>query len=145
MSAGRGLTPSADDAPEDSAVNVAAGDVKGVGVCAEPTQAEGVAEEAPMEPTHRGELKLRRISPSESLIHDLDYPLDDSRSVIARIFDTDDDLIEVVWLRGISLPSQYLCVDDVLDDFRRHREAGLRSRRPEEIPHLPPFSGRTLG
>lgn len=95
-----------------------------------------------MEPTHRGELQLRRVSSHESLMHDMSYPLDDSRSVVARLIETDDDLVEVVWMRGINLPSQYLCANDALDDFIRHREAGLRSRRPEEIPHLPPFTGR---
>ena len=95
-----------------------------------------------MEANNFGELELRRISPRELVVHDLSFPLDDSRSVVARIRATDDDVVEVEWQRGTSLPSVYLSPEDVLDDLIRHRDAGARSRRPEEIPHLPPFSRR---
>lgn len=93
-----------------------------------------------MEPVSSGAWELRRVSPHELVVYDLSYPLDDSRCVVACLTETEDDLVEVVWLRGTNLPSVYLSATDVLEDLVRHREAGLRSRRPEEIPHRPPFS-----
>jgi hypothetical protein len=102
----------------------------------------GSLEEALMEPKNCGALEVRRVSSRELIVHDLSYPLDDSRSVVARVRETDDDIVEVEWVRDTNLPFVYLCAEDVLDDLIRHREAGARSRRPEEIPHLPPISRR---
>lgn len=99
-------------------------------------------EEAPMEPMNSGPLELRRVAPQELIVRDLSYPLDDSRCILAHLTETEDDLVEVVWLQGISLPSVYLSAGEVLDDIRRHRNADQRSRRPDEIPHLPPFNTR---
>jgi hypothetical protein len=99
-------------------------------------------EEAQMEPADRGALELRRVAPHEVILYDLTYALDDSRSVVARITETEDDLVEVAWERHTNLPSVYLSATDVVEDLVRHHNAGQRSRRPEEIPHLPPFSDR---
>ncbi|MFE7846577.1 hypothetical protein ACFUTX_15435 [Microbacterium sp. NPDC057407] len=87
-------------------------------------------------------LELRKIAPLEWIIQDLTYPIDDSRNVVAHITETEDDLVEVVWLQNLALPTLYLFATDVLEDVVRHRTAGGRSRRPSEIPHLPPLSAR---
>jgi hypothetical protein len=100
-------------------------------------------EEALMESGNSGALELRRVAPHELVLYDLSYPLDDSRCVVAHLSETEEDLIEVVWVRGTNLPSVYLAASEVIEDLVRHREAGERSRRPEEIPHLPPFSERS--
>lgn len=104
------------------------------------TQAGDVVQEELMESMNT--LELRRVSPREWIVQDLDYPIDDSRSVVACITETDDDLVDVVWLTQTALPTLYLCAADVLEDLVRHRSAGTRSRRPAEIPHLPPLSVR---
>lgn len=93
-----------------------------------------------MKPMSSGPLELRRVAPHELIVRDLSYPLDDSRCILAHLTETEDDLVEVVWLQGISLPSVYLSAGEVLDDLLRHRDAGQRSRRPDEIPHFPPFT-----
>lgn len=88
-------------------------------------------------------LELRRVSSREWIVQDLGYPIDDSRSVVACITETEEDLVEVVWLTPTALPTLYLCAADVLEDIVRHRTAGTGSRRPAEIPHLPPLSVRS--
>lgn len=95
-----------------------------------------------MEPHDPTSLELRRVSPHEWIVQDLSYPIDDSRSVVACVTETDDDFVEVVWVSPMALPTLYLCAADVLEDVVRHRSAGRRSVRPEEIPHLPPLTYR---
>lgn len=96
-----------------------------------------------MEPLPSGAVKLRRTASHELIVYDTAYPVDDSRSIVARLTETEEDLVEVVWLQEMSLPSVYREAAEVLEDLARHRESGRRSRRPDEIPHLPPFHERT--
>ncbi len=95
-----------------------------------------------MEPANSGSLELRRVADHELVVYDLTYPLDDSRCVVAHLSESEDDLVEVLWVRGTNLPTVYLSAAEVLEDLVRHRDAGQRSRRPAEIPHFPPFSER---
>ncbi|MCW3493617.1 hypothetical protein [Microbacterium sp. SSM24] len=95
-----------------------------------------------MESTNAAALELRRVASHEWVVYDLQYPMDDSRCLVACLSETEDDLVEVVWLQGTTLPVLYRSPTEVLEDLVRHRNAGLRLRRPDEIPHRPPFSER---
>lgn len=99
-------------------------------------------EEAWMEHSDSTALELRRVAPHEWIVYDTSYPLDDSRSIVACVTETEEDVVEVVWLQRTPLPTLYLCATDVLEDVMRHRAVGRRSTRPEEIPHLPPLTQR---
>lgn len=96
-----------------------------------------------MEPQKSGAVELRRIASDALVLYDTSYPADDPRGIVARLTETEDDLVEVVWLQASSLPSLYLEASEVLADVARYRGGGRRSRHPDEIPHLPPFSSRT--
>lgn len=95
-----------------------------------------------MEPVTTTALELRRVAPHEWVVQDLSFPIDDSRSLVAAITETEDDFVEVLWLVPTALPTLYLSATEVLEDLVRYRNAGRRSRRPAEIPHLPPLSVR---
>ncbi|MDY0908855.1 hypothetical protein [Microbacterium sp. CFBP9034] len=87
-------------------------------------------------------LELRRVADHEWIVYDGAYPLDDSRSVVACLTDTEDDLVDVVWLQPTPLPTVYLCAADVLEDVARHRGRARNHGRPDEIPHFPPLTTR---
>lgn len=80
---------------------------------------------------------LRRVSRSEWVISDLRYPRDDSRHAVARLHESDDTEVEVVWLRDLPLATRYGSALAVLDDVERVLSVS-RATRPVPIRHLPP-------
>lgn len=89
-------------------------------------------------------LELRKVGEREWVIYDRAFPLDDSRSVIACVTETTEDLAEVVWLQPSALPTLYLSPAEVLEDLMRSRSAHSRRAAPHTIPALPPPTRRRL-
>ena len=84
---------------------------------------------------------LTPVSAEAWAIHDLQYPDDDHRRIVCRIYaDTPTD-VEVLWLRDLPLAPRYPSVDDVLESVRRFQDAS-RATRPIPIAHRPPPSRR---
>src|SRR5918994_7080054 len=81
--------------------------------------------------------ELRRVGDRDWVIYDRRVPRDDGRCVVAHIFETEDDVVEVVWLDGRALPTLYISAPAVLDDliYSVQRHGGTR---PIEIPAFRP-------
>lgn len=82
--------------------------------------------------------ELRRVSATEWVIHDRRFAADDARSVVACVWQDEDDGVGVVWLDGRAMPSHYASVDAVMDDVATSALRRAGGTRPIEIPHLPP-------
>jgi hypothetical protein len=80
----------------------------------------------------------RRVSGREWVIYDLRVPPNDARCVVACVWRTDDDDVEVVWLDGRSLPTRYASVEAVMDDVTASAQRTAGGTRPIQIPSLPP-------
>lgn len=80
-----------------------------------------------------------RVTETDWIIQDTRFPIDDSRHVVAYVEAT-EHLFRVTWVLPLPLPTEYLRVEDVLDDLARRQEAAATggSTRPVPIPHLPP-------
>ncbi|MFK4762297.1 hypothetical protein ACI3KS_15305 [Microbacterium sp. ZW T5_45] len=81
---------------------------------------------------------LRRITPSEWVINDLHFAQDDTRHVVACVYEFAPTEVEVVWLRDLPLASTYGTPFEVLEHVER-LQGGSRATRPIAIPHLPPL------
>jgi hypothetical protein len=81
---------------------------------------------------------MRRVSDREWVIYDLRVAPNDARCVVACVWLTDDDDVEVVWLDGRALPTRYASVDAVMDDVTASAQRTAGGTRPIEIPSLPP-------
>jgi hypothetical protein len=81
---------------------------------------------------------LRRITPSEWVINDLRFAQDDTRHVVACVYELAPTEVEVVWLRDLPLPGTYTTAFEVLEDIERMQNPN-RSAKPVRIPHLPPL------
>lgn len=87
-----------------------------------------------------GSPDLHRIDAEHWIVEDLALRHTDPRRVIAYVHETENDEVEVVWLRGdIPLPTRYREAADVIGELGRwwNRKTGMT--RPIEIPHLPPL------
>ena len=81
---------------------------------------------------------VRRVSDREWVIYDLRFDRNDARCVVACIWHSEDDTVEVVWLDGRALPTRYASVDAVMDDLMMAAQRVAGGTRPIEIPHFPP-------
>lgn len=81
---------------------------------------------------------LRRVSDREWVIYDRRFALDDARCVVACVWHTDDDDVEVVWLDGRAMATKYASVDSVMADLTTAAQRVAGGTRPIEIPHFPP-------
>lgn len=80
-----------------------------------------------------------RVTETDWIVQDSRFPIDDSRHVVGYIEAT-EHFFRVTWVLPLPLPSEYLRVEDVIDDLARRQEARASggSTRPVPIPHLPP-------
>ena len=81
---------------------------------------------------------LRRITPTEWVINDLRFPADDTRHVVACVYEMAPTEVEVVWLRDLPLAIRYGSPFEVLEQVE-HLQGTSRATRPISIPHLPPL------
>ncbi|MBO9626256.1 MAG: hypothetical protein J7484_07760 [Microbacterium sp.] len=81
---------------------------------------------------------LRRITPSEWVINDMRFPADDTRHVVACVYEMAPTEVEVVWLRDLPLAVRYGSPFEVLEQVE-HMKGVSRATRPVPIPHLPPL------
>lgn len=81
---------------------------------------------------------LRRITSSEWVINDLRFGPDDTRHVVACVYELDPTEVEVVWLRDLPLAIRYTTPFEVLEEVERLQGVS-RATRPVAIPHLPPL------
>lgn len=81
---------------------------------------------------------LRRITPSEWVINDTQFAQDDTRHVVACVYELAATEVEVVWLRDLPLSSNYGSAFEVLEHVERVHGSS-RATRPIPIPHRPPL------
>ncbi|HZU94655.1 hypothetical protein QFZ53_002876 [Microbacterium natoriense] len=81
---------------------------------------------------------LRRITTSEWVINDLRFAQDDTRHVVACVYELAPTEVDVVWLRDLPLRGTYATAFEVLEDLER-MHAPSRATKPVQIPHLPPL------
>lgn len=81
---------------------------------------------------------LRRITPSEWVINDLRFAQDDTRHLVACVYELAPTEVEVVWLRDLPLAVRYGSPFEVLEQVE-HLQGASRATRPIPIPHLPPL------
>lgn len=80
---------------------------------------------------------MNRLTTSEWVINDLRYPPNDTRHVVACVYEVADTEVEVTWLRQLPLASRYGSVFEVLEDVER-LHSPVRSTRPIPIASRPP-------
>ena len=91
----------------------------------------------------RPRYELRRSGHAQWQVRDSSFPADDSRHLIAHIYEVDEFEYDVVWTGPTELRAEYGSPDDVLADIRRstmlqsHRGAD----RPVPIAHHEPVYG----
>lgn len=85
---------------------------------------------------------LRRVDEHTWLLHDLSFPPDDSRFVIACIHEPTEVEVEVIWMRATPLPTRYATPADVLEDFLRWTNMSDVTSRPIPIASMPPRAHR---
>lgn len=85
---------------------------------------------------------LRRVDEHTWLLHDLSFPPDDSRFVIACIHEPTEVEVEVIWMRSTPLPTRYSTPADVLEDFVRWTNMSDVSSRPIPIASIAPRARR---
>ena len=69
-------------------------------------------------------LRLVRIGDEDWLIHDLSYPENDARHLVACVRERALDHVDVIWLQGREQPTRFARVGEVMDAAYR----GLRAR-----------------
>lgn len=84
---------------------------------------------------------LHRLTPSEWVINDLRFEADDTRHVVACVYELAPTEVEVVWLRELPLSSTYGTPFEVLEQIERIQGTS-RATRPVPIPHRPPPRAR---
>ncbi len=80
---------------------------------------------------------MNRLTSSEWLINDLRYPANDTRHVVACVYELEETEVEVTWLRELPLASRYGSVFDVLADVER-LHSPVRATGPIALPARPP-------
>jgi len=86
---------------------------------------------------------LVRLSAEDWLIHDTRYDDDDFRRTVGAAHRGADDIVEVVWVQRIPLPTLYATTDDTIAELNRWwRIHDSAPSKPTPIPHLPPLRGR---
>jgi len=81
---------------------------------------------------------MRRITSSEWVINDLRFAPDDTRHVVACVYELTPTEVDVVWLRDLPLRGTYTTAFEVLEDLER-MQAPSRATKPVQIRHLPPL------
>lgn len=81
---------------------------------------------------------MERIGRAEWVIRDGRVSSDDPQGLVARILETDDDLVQVIWFDGSARPALYLSASAVLEDVRVTATRCAPGTRPIEIPHFAP-------
>jgi hypothetical protein len=81
---------------------------------------------------------MNRLTSSEWVINDLRYPSNDTRHVVACVYEVADTEVEVTWLRALPLASRYGSAFEVLEDVER-MHLSVRSTRPIPIASRPPL------
>ena len=81
---------------------------------------------------------MNRLTSSEWVVNDRRYPPNDTRHVVACVYEVAETEVEVNWLRELPLASRYASVFEVLEDIERlHRS--LRSTGPIAVTPTPPL------
>lgn len=79
---------------------------------------------------------LNRLTSSEWVINDLRYPPNDTRHLVACVYEVAETEVEVNWLRELPLALRYASAFEVLEDLDRlHRSA--RSTGPIAVAPAP--------
>ena len=81
---------------------------------------------------------VRRVSDREWVIYDLRVPSNDARCVVACVWLTEEDDVEVVWLDDRPLPRRYASISAVMYDVTACARRSAGGTRPIEIPSLRP-------
>jgi hypothetical protein len=64
-------------------------------------------------------LRLVQVGDEDWLIHDLLFPANDARRLVACVRERGDDHVEVIWLQGAGAPTQFPRVEDALVEAER--------------------------
>lgn len=81
---------------------------------------------------------MNRLTSSKWVVNDLRYPSNDTRHLVACVYEVAETEVEVNWLRELPLASRYASAFEVLEDIeRRHRS--LRSTGPIAVAPTPPL------
>ncbi len=72
-----------------------------------------VAADAVSSPGDR--LRMIRIGKEDWLIHDMSFPENDARHLVACVRERGLDHVDVIWLQGRGLPAHFARVKDALD------------------------------
>lgn len=83
--------------------------------------------------------ELQAVDETTWIIRDRAHIPRDPAHLVASLHHTEDDEIEVIWMRPTPLPVRYASPTSVLDDLIHwSRRPSGGSRRPVPIPHFPP-------
>lgn len=81
---------------------------------------------------------MNRLTSSEWVINDLRYPPNDTRHVVACVYEVEETEVEVNWLRDLPLAIRYASAAEVLEDIERlHRP--FRTTGPIAVRPTPPL------
>lgn len=80
---------------------------------------------------------MNRLTSSEWVINDLRYPTNDTRHVVACVYEVAETEVEVTWLRELPLANRYGSVSEVLEDLERLHSSS-RSTGPISVAARPP-------
>lgn len=81
---------------------------------------------------------LNRLTSSEWVINDLRYPPNDTRHLVACVYEVAETEVEVNWLRELPLALRYASAFEVLEDIERLHHA-VRSTGPLSVTSAPPL------